>query len=219
MVAGSKGASSPFFSVDGNWLAFFRGTELLRVSLLDGGPPLVVAISATGGYGATWGPEDLIVFSSLEYGPLSMVSVGGGPPRILVGPDSEAGERGLRWPQFLPGGQRLIFSAIGATPKTSRIIGFDRATGRRLALVEGGRGRYLPSGHLIFSRGAKLYLVRVHPRSLAVLGDPVAIETDLVPPGDSVRFDVALDGALLLVRGRLELVRGWLPAVDRALRP
>jgi serine/threonine-protein kinase len=58
-----------------------------------------------------------------------------------------------RWPQILPGGKAVIFTAYRS------LAGLDGATieveslrdGRRKTLVRDGTwGRYLPSGHLVY---------------------------------------------------------------------
>ena len=40
-IAGTEGASGPFFSPDGEWVAFFARDKLLKISLL-GGPPVTI---------------------------------------------------------------------------------------------------------------------------------------------------------------------------------
>lgn len=80
LVAGSEGASSPFWSPDGTSLAFFADGKLKKVAL-SGGPAVTICEVARGGTG-TWGRERTIVFS--EWGGLAdalhRVSASGGEP-------------------------------------------------------------------------------------------------------------------------------------------
>ncbi len=58
----------PFFSPDGRWVGFFSGGELKKV-LHSGGNPLSVAEVPDNSYrGATWAPDDTIIFGQLRGG-------------------------------------------------------------------------------------------------------------------------------------------------------
>ncbi|MBI3047876.1 MAG: serine/threonine-protein kinase [Acidobacteria bacterium] len=59
-IAGTQGAGNPFFSPDGRWIGFHADGKLQRVSL-GGGAPLTIASTAAV-FGASWGPDDIIVF-------------------------------------------------------------------------------------------------------------------------------------------------------------
>ena len=52
-IAGTDGATSPFFSPDGQWLGFFTVDSLKKVAL-SGGPPVLLARTDNFGRGATW---------------------------------------------------------------------------------------------------------------------------------------------------------------------
>jgi serine/threonine-protein kinase len=53
-VAGTEGASSPFFSPDGNWVAFFADGRLNKM-LLDGGDPVTLCRNcASNPRGGAW---------------------------------------------------------------------------------------------------------------------------------------------------------------------
>jgi len=60
-------------------------------------------------------------------------------------------ESGHQWPQLLPGGKTLIFSATRSGG--SQIYAQSIETGERRPLVQGLGARYLPSGHLVFLQG------------------------------------------------------------------
>jgi serine/threonine-protein kinase len=86
-LAGTEGASAPFWSPDGRSLAFFANGKLRRIAA-GGGVPVDIAEAepfATG----TWGPANLIYFSS----PAGIVRVpaegrGGKPPELVFRSDS-----------------------------------------------------------------------------------------------------------------------------------
>ena len=60
LLAGTEGASQPFFSPDGAWIGFFIGPQLKKVSL-DGGTVVPIADLRGRVFGATWTSDDRIV--------------------------------------------------------------------------------------------------------------------------------------------------------------
>ncbi len=62
-IRGSEGASSPFFSPDGQWIGFFSSDGKLRKVPVGGGTGLTIC-DAIIGFGATWLRDDSIVFSN-----------------------------------------------------------------------------------------------------------------------------------------------------------
>ena len=112
VVAIEVTASNPFFSPDGDWVAFFGQsgeTGLNKVSAFGGAPVQIAATSQRPG-GGTWRADGTIVFATTEG--LYQVSGNGGEPRLLVKPDPRRKERQYAWPQFLPDGRSVLFTAI-----------------------------------------------------------------------------------------------------------
>src|SRR3984893_8428767 len=58
-LAGTQGAYAPFFSPDGQWVAFFNGTNLKRISV-EGGSAITLC-SAAAGRGGSWGEDGNII--------------------------------------------------------------------------------------------------------------------------------------------------------------
>jgi len=58
-LAGTEGASYPFFSPNGQWVAFFAGRKLQKVAV-EGGIPVQLC-DAPAAQGGTWGADDSIV--------------------------------------------------------------------------------------------------------------------------------------------------------------
>src|SRR5215469_16947887 len=139
-LPGTEGAWGPFFSPDGQWVAFFPG---LRKVSIQGGKVVTLCKVDLGG-GGSWGDDGNII--AAVPGLARIPSAGGAPtPVTKLAP----GELVHRWPQVLPGSKAVIFNAY------SSMYGLDSATvevlslrdGRRKTLVRGGTwGRYLPSG-------------------------------------------------------------------------
>ena len=82
-VAGTEGAYAPFFSPDGQWIAFFVGNELMRVPVGGGRTfPVTTAGFAEGG---AWGADDRIAVVTSDASRLGVVpATGGGLARVNV---------------------------------------------------------------------------------------------------------------------------------------
>ena len=88
-VAGTAGAYGPFFSPDGQWLAFFADGKLKKVPVA-GGAAIVLADAASN-RGGVWLADDTIVFSPEFASGLNRVSARGGKVETLTTPDAKAG--------------------------------------------------------------------------------------------------------------------------------
>ena len=63
-LAGTEGASVPFWSPDSRFIGFFvRGQKVKRIDAA-GGPPLTLADNDVGQAGATWNRDGVILFAS-----------------------------------------------------------------------------------------------------------------------------------------------------------
>jgi Tol biopolymer transport system component/predicted Ser/Thr protein kinase len=172
----TEGAYAPFFSPDGQWVAFFAQGKLKKVAL-EGGTAIALC-SASAGLGGSWG-EDGNIIAALNALGLSQISSGGGAPIPITKPDREHGEVVHRWPQILPGGKAVLFTA-----SSSWIGGGDDATievmslanHQRKRLQQGGTfGRYLPSGHLVYVNRGTLFAVPFDLERLEEQGTPSAV--------------------------------------------
>ena len=125
------------------------------------------------------GEDDTIIAALGAAGKLWRVRAVGGVPEVAI--DLSAESTLARWPQILPDGQFVIYTA-------STGAGADRATievqsirgGDRKVLVHGGTfGRYLASGHLAYVNQGTLYAVPFDRTTLSVHGAPVPLVDDV----------------------------------------
>jgi serine/threonine-protein kinase len=208
---------TPFFSPDGESVAFFDGSSLKTVPL-SGGPPTTLW-EFTSQHGGSWGPDGTIVFAgTTERGQgLYRLSAAGGKPEILVVPDREKGELQYRQPEVLPGGKAVLFTmqhADGSFP----IAVWSSETGETTVLFRGGREvRYASTGHLVYeaARTGNLMAVPFDLEGLKITGDPVSVlEGVRQSPDSRVDYSLSLDGTLAYVPtgGRAKVNLIW---VDR----
>jgi Tol biopolymer transport system component len=174
-IAGTDGASQPFFSWDGESIGFFADRKLKRVPVAGG---TVQAIcDAPDPRGGSWGRDGVIVFAPTPYGGLSRVSASGGTPS----PATRPGDSGVtdRMPSFLPDGRRLLFFrgvGIRTTTKGVGIWSLDLSTGKTALVAQEHSGAvWVEPGFLVFASNGTLMAQRADEKSLRTSGDPVPL--------------------------------------------
>ena len=206
-IAGTEGGNNPFFSPDGQWIGFFAGGKLQKVSA-SGGAPVTLA-AATAHRGASWGPQDTIVFSPTADSGLFQVSAAGGEPQPLTQLDPAKSEVSHRWPQVLPGGEAVLFTAgtSGSDYDNALIEVQSLKTGERKVVVRGGTfGRYAPTGHVVYTRAGTLMGMPFNLDRLEATGNPVPLIGSVVEnatQGDA-EFVFSQQGTLVFQTGPVE---------------
>jgi eukaryotic-like serine/threonine-protein kinase len=174
----APGAGAPFFSPDGQWIAFTDGQALKKIPS-TGGPTKQIAESGPAALGS-WG-DDGIVFGDMNG--LFYIAPEGGVPRELrtgVGANEQAA-----FPQLLAGGKAVLFTVLPTRTNTpaslanapgARVDVLNLATGARHTVVNGGgRAQYLPTGHLVYVAGETLYAAAFDAERFEVRGAAVPV--------------------------------------------
>ena len=204
-IAGTEQAAAPFFSPDGRWLGFWSRQALWKVPAAGGAP--IKICDAPSSFGASWGPDDLIVFADEPAGGLQRVSAGGGAPHTLTTVNVSEGEGSHRWPFVLPGGKAVLFTVV-AVPREPRLgtsvslLALDTGK-RRVLLKDAADARYVSTGHLLYAERERLLVAPFDLRALKVTGDPVGVVDGVMQSGTTTaaQFAASDSGSL-----------AWLPA-------
>jgi Tol biopolymer transport system component/tRNA A-37 threonylcarbamoyl transferase component Bud32 len=214
---GTHNALFAFFSPDSRWIGFAADGKLKKMRM-GGGTPVTIC-EAPRLRGATWGPDDTIVFAPVSTGGgLSRVNAGGGEVEQLTTVDVAHGERSHRWPHFLPDGKHVMFSLEdwGADYSRKRLGIVDLQTKKRTTIMQGGGdGRVIPGGLMLFGRDDTLFAVRFDAANLRVSGLPVPVLENVrthIGLGRAY-VDVADDGTVVYAEPDREMRR--LTLVDR----
>jgi serine/threonine protein kinase/Tol biopolymer transport system component len=108
VVAGSTGASRPFWAPDGASLGYFAGGQLVTLAWPNGAP--VAIASAPMPYGASWSSSAGILFApDVILAGISRVAVTGGRAGPVTQLDHAAGDTSHWWPVFLPDGRHFLY--------------------------------------------------------------------------------------------------------------
>jgi eukaryotic-like serine/threonine-protein kinase len=215
-LPGTTNAVAPFFSPDGSWVAFFANGQLQKVAL-SGGMPITLC-EAQVGLGGSWGADDLIVFASNTGSGLSTVSAYGGRPQRVTNLDTTKGEFSHRWPEWLPGGESVIYT-VGTlgTWNQAEVVAQSLTTGERSVLVQGATNpHYLPTGHLVYAHDGRILAVPFDPRRLRVTGAPAPVLENVLQSADgAAQFGVSNAGLAAYVSGEFASGQGRLVSVTR----
>ncbi|HUB78613.1 MAG TPA: protein kinase [Bryobacteraceae bacterium] len=219
LLAGTEGGSDAFFSPDGQWIGFFAGGQLKKISVQGGAP--VTLCAALNGRGASWGDDGNIVATLSIVAPLSLVPAGGGAPKPLT--KLASGEATHRWPQVLPGGKEVLFTASTFTgQENANVEAVSLRTGLVTVLVRGGYfGRYLPTGHLVYVHQGVLFGVPFDVSRLKVRGTPTPLVEDLAagPNTGGGQFAFSRNGTLVYLAGKSSAQTARMEWLDGSGKP
>jgi DNA-binding winged helix-turn-helix (wHTH) protein/Tol biopolymer transport system component len=216
VIAGSEDAYNPFFSPDGEWVAFFAHGRLVRSAVLGGSVTTIA--DAADAWGGTWGKDGSIVFVPSFNAGLVKVSANGGRMEGLTKPDRAAGGYAHMYPQFLADGEHVLFSVWSSTPAGSGAALLSLKTLQWKMVLSGWSEVTYPVGGFLVvgDRGAGL---RVAPLNLkdpaATRIGPTVLNEAVAFSSDQARswFSVSQTGTAVFAPG--DFTKATLVWVDR----
>jgi serine/threonine-protein kinase len=207
-IDGVQGADNPYFSPDGEWIAFDKATGELGKAPVAGGPSQRVTLGSNNG-GISWTEAGDIVFKGVRPG-LMIVPGSGGDATPFVLPDTASGELELYFPDMLPGGAVLVtFNARGlATPRLggTGVAVVWPETGERKVLIPSGAGGalYSRTGHIVYTlEDGTLQAAPFDVERMEITGDPVVVAQNVHIAGSVPQFSISDDGTLAYVPARV----------------
>ena len=203
-IPNTLGAQQPFFSPDGRHVGFVADGALKRVPLAGG--PVVTICPVQQIQGASWGDRDVIVFAAAPGigGSLFRVPASGGTPELVF---SDSTTRTLfRWPDFLPGGNRVFVSTGVALAYQTGVIDLD--TGKLEMIAGAGSNPHFvePGWLMSVSNDGTVFAMPVDRRTGRATGGQA------VPV--LVRVNIGLAGASKLAVSR----NGWAVYMETVAR-
>jgi len=177
---------NPFFSPDGQWIAFYSFTDgALKKIAVTGGAPVMICKSCSP-LGASWDGDQIVFGRAENGGGIMRVSANGGEPEPLVKIKVEEGT--AQTPQILDHGRAVLFSlAPPGGPERwdeAQIVVQSISSGERKVVVRGGSaGRYVSTGHIVYALGENLLAVPFDLRTLETKsGGPVSLVEGVMRP-------------------------------------
>src|SRR6185436_3775430 len=203
-LPGTEGAATPFFSPDGQWIAFFAQGKIKRMAV-GGAAMQIVASEVIDPRGGAWSSDGNIYYTPTNTSGLYKVPAAGGTPTVLTTLDPRKDEISHRWPQVLPDHQWLLYTIwTGPGMDERRIVVQSLVTGERHDLLPGGdSARYLASGHLLYARTDNLFVIPWRPGDTDLGGAvPVTLpEHPRLENEGAAAYDVSPSGTLVYLPG------------------
>jgi serine/threonine-protein kinase len=168
-ITSGENIISPFFSPDGNWIGYFNGRALKKVSV-SGGTPILLCEAR--GYGsAHWAENNEIVYSTGRG--IVKVNAAGGATDTLLSMDVQGKEVEYRNPYVLPDKESVLYTVRVEQGWRTDVI--DLITGKKKELIDRGiSARYAPTGHLIYQdwNEEALFVIPFDVDQLEITGPP-----------------------------------------------
>jgi serine/threonine-protein kinase len=224
---GTRGADAPALSPDGRWVAFFAWDDRtfkrgkLRKISVDGGPAVTLLDRLAAFTPAIWLSDDELLLFDDATRTFARLGAGGGTPKPVATLETGEGEVGAIDMAILPGGEAGLLSWLalidGHPVVQLRMLHF--ADGRMETVVEdGAHGRYVPTGHIVFSREDALLAVPFDVEALRVTGGIVPLMSGLQTSSggwDSNAFAVSDAGHLAYMPGFIDYGGRRIMVTDR----
>ena len=215
-IPGTTGAYQPYFSPDGEWLAFQNDGKERKVRL-DGSAPVSIADGGSAN-GADWTTNNEIISgATLAFTGLAKVKAAGGVMTEFTHPDTAKHERQHAWPVAFPDGEHVAFTIWYGNLESSQLAVASIKDGRVSELgIKGIRSLAVLDGRLVYVQSdGTVMAVPVDAPKGRTTGDAVPVH-DPVPViagnnGNSGIF-VSRGGALVSSRGNVLSRMTWLGA-------
>jgi eukaryotic-like serine/threonine-protein kinase len=204
LLESARAPGAPFFSPDGQWIGFFGDGKLQKVSVRGGA---AIALADVGGSrGGGWGEDGTIIFAKQFTSPLYRVPAAGGESVEVTHLDAARTEITHRWPQILPGGKAVLFTASTDNNFFGRgkVEAAPLSTGVPKIIVENAYfGRYFPGGYLAYVSQGTVFVAPFDAVNLKVTGTAIpvlqGVESDI--SNGSAQFSVANNGTAVYLSG------------------
>ncbi len=218
LIPGTEGAQTPFFSPDGEWLAFMAVGKLRKIPV-SGGPAIDLA-DVQNPIGGTWMVDGTIVFNPDWAGRLQRVPVSGGKMEMLLPENLAQGDAWQWWPEALPGGDILFTLKSGEGAGEGSITLLSMKTGKWKTMIEKAEyAHYSPSGHLVYLQNGTILAVPFDLHKEELTGAPVPVLQGVQYQfANSAQFSIARNGTLAYISGPPLGLQNTLVSVDRTGR-
>jgi eukaryotic-like serine/threonine-protein kinase len=188
----TDGATEPFWSPDGRYIAFGKTGKLIKQSVPGGATEAICDWPDP--VGGTWGSAGVILFASL--GSLYRVPETGGAPALVVAPDQARHELRYDFPQFLPDGRHFLFLGVGGGALNFIGLGSLDSTRTERLMDTTFRGLYAAPGFLLYLNGTTLMARPFDAKALRFTGEAVPVAQNLGWMGVRGYFAVSQTGVL-----------------------
>jgi eukaryotic-like serine/threonine-protein kinase len=184
---GTEDASKPFWSFDGQALAFAADGRLKKVGVAGGTPQVLADGLASESGGGTWNANATILFCKDRSGPIYRVNAQGG--ELSLATKLRGNELSHAEPYFLPDGKHFLYTVLRSDGPSEIAVGeLDKQERDGTAVVSATMPEFA-SDRLLFSRDGHIMAQSFDTHTWKVSGDPQTL-------GNARFFSVSTNGML-----------------------
>jgi eukaryotic-like serine/threonine-protein kinase len=178
VLSGTEGASYPFWSPDGAYVAFFANGKLQKLPISGGTPQVLANVQAA--RGGSWGSRGVIIYEPDAGSPIWRVNADGSGAAPVTEPIFSPKDQTNRWPVFLSDGNHFLFWAGNfGNLKNDQFSGIYVSsldgTGRKLVTLN--HSSFSLDSDRLFYADDERHLVSVgfDSSKAALMGNPVVV--------------------------------------------
>jgi eukaryotic-like serine/threonine-protein kinase len=199
VIPGTEGASYPFWSPDGEYVAFFANGRLQKVAIAGGSPQVLARVSA--GRGGSWSKKNVIAYAPDASSVIWRVNADGSGAAPLTAGIASKQDNSHRWPVFLPDGDHFLFWGGNfrdeADDRTSGIyVSSLGGKERRLVVLCHSNVGYTAKSLVFADDRRQLVAMPFDPSTATISGEPIVVANSVgfQPSTYSATFAVAENG-------------------------
>lgn len=168
----SEGATFPFFSPNGDWVAYFSQGKLKKAPS-NGGSPVVICEVPTF-FGGTWTPQDVIVVAVPSYGLASVPASGGTLQKVAMTTKEIIYPQGPAW---FAGGEWIAFTDFLAVRRS--VVAVKLSSGEVRSILKNAQAPQFVGDKMIYYQGGALWEVPFDEGKVAVAGSAAQVATGI----------------------------------------
>jgi len=218
-LAGTDGATFPFWSPDGRAIGFFGDGKLKRFDLDSAS--VRTLCDAPNGRGGAWSNTGVILFTpigTLNGGIMSVPDNGGTPVKFNY-PGTSKDENTFRWPVFLPDGKHYVFLAgniRGDTELNKLYVGSIENQSEKHFLSKTMYNGDYADGYVFFVRDGAIQAQRLDLSSFQLTGDVVRVLDNVKLQSRILHAAFAASGDIVVAQKADEVSLSRLTWYDRS---
>src|SRR3984893_9090980 len=149
-LAGTDGASYPFWSPDSNFVGFFAGGKMKKVEASGG--VVQTLCDSPFGRGGSWNRDGVILFTPGIHDVIYRVPDGGGQPVPVTRVKKPGPYAGSRWPHFLPDGKHFLYVGTEEADFRGKIYAASLDSPEAKLIVDDNSAAVYANGYIFFAK-------------------------------------------------------------------